>query len=357
MNAKDERKQTRMVRGGIFWPLILISVGVIFLLRNTGVLSGDFLNSLLPFWPLILVLMGLDSIYRREGWIGSTLLITLGVVFLLSNLGYLALSVWQVLIRLWPLFLVAAGMDLLIGRRSWIGSLLGVMIILAILMGSLWVMGGGLFTVKPMPTSQLEQALEGINQARVEINQDAGSLQLKELEDNGLLLTGSGPAGEGLIFTKEYQVQDGKGVLVLHGAGEPVPFINTNQYAYYYQVNSGIPIDLQVNQGAGEVDLNLLKLDLTQLNVDQAVGQTTILLPEAASLSGSINGAIGQITILVPPQVGLKVIAGTALVTIQAPPDFQKVDKIYTSANFDQAQYQIELMVNLAIGTVSIVVQ
>ena len=48
MNEKEERKHTRMVRGGIFWPLILISVGVIFLLRNTGVLSGDFLEFLDP---------------------------------------------------------------------------------------------------------------------------------------------------------------------------------------------------------------------------------------------------------------------------------------------------------------------
>ena len=357
MNVKDERKQTRMIRGGIFWPLMLISVGVIFLLRNTGVLSGDFLNSLIPFWPLILVLMGLDSIYRREGWIGSTLVITLGVVFLLSNFGYLSTNVWQVLIRLWPLFLVAAGLDILVGRRSWIGSLLGVLLILAILFGSLWLMGGGVLTVKPMPVSQIEQALDGINQARVEINQDAGILRLKPSEDNTFLLVGSGPTGEGLSFTKDFQIQDSQGVLVLRGSGEPVPFLTTSQNAYEYLLNSTIPIDLQINQGAGEVDLNLLELNLTQLNVDQAVGQMTVLLPEAASFSGSVNGAIGQIKIVIPSGIGVKIITETALVTVNAPPDFQKQDKVYTSANFDQAQNQIEILVNLAIGMVNIVLE
>lgn len=356
MNDSVERRRSSKIRGGIFWPLVLISIGVIFLLRNTGAVSGDFLNSLLPYWPIILILMGLDSIYRREGWIGATLVIALGVVFLLSNLGYLSLSVWQVLIRLWPLFLVAAGLDLLVGRRSWLGSLLGLLLILAILVGSLWVMGGSVFSVRGLPTSQLEQALDGATQARVVINHDAGSLRLEASDDNQMLLVGSGPVGEGRTFTKDYQNQDGKANLVVRVSGEDGPMVNTNQSTYDYQLNSTIPIELEINQGAGEVDLNLAQLRITDLNADQAVGQITVLLP-ASTFTGNIDGAIGQITIIVPKDVGLKILASTALVSVQAPSDFQKTDQVYTSANFDQATTQIELKVNLAIGTVKIEVQ
>ncbi len=357
MDNSQDNKISRRGRGGIFWPLLLISLGVIFLLRNTGAVSGDFLNSLLPFWPVVLILMGLDSIYRREGWIGATLVIALGVVFLLSNLGFLALSVWQVLIRLWPLFLVAAGLDLLVGRRSWIGSVLGLILILAILVGSLWVMGGGIVSVRNFPTSQLEQALEGAVQVNVEIHQDAGALNIGPLEEIGILLVGSGPVGEGLKFTKDFQNQDGKASLVLRGSGALGPFVNTNQFTYNYQLNSAIPIDLEVNQGAGEVNLNLFETNITALDVDQAVGQTTVILPATVSLSGNISGAIGQISIIVPENVGLKVVAGTALVTVDAPFDFQKTGDVYTSANFDQATTKIELQVNLAIGSVNIEVQ
>lgn len=128
---------------GIFWPLILISLGVIFLLKNTGIISGETLDSFIPFWPVILILMGLDSFYRGEGRIGATLTIAMGVVFLMSNFGYLALGVWQIVIRVWPLFLLAAGLDILVGRRSCLGSLLGALFLLAILIGSLWVLGDG----------------------------------------------------------------------------------------------------------------------------------------------------------------------------------------------------------------------
>jgi hypothetical protein len=59
---------------------------------------------------------------RRRSLVGPVILIGLGVVFLLNNLGVLAWSVWEVILRLWPILLVAAGLDLLLGRRSIWGS-------------------------------------------------------------------------------------------------------------------------------------------------------------------------------------------------------------------------------------------
>jgi hypothetical protein len=46
------------------------------------------------------------------------ILIGLGVVFLLNNPGILNWSVWDVIFRLWPVLLIAAGLDILIGRRA-----------------------------------------------------------------------------------------------------------------------------------------------------------------------------------------------------------------------------------------------
>lgn len=356
MNAEKEQRYLGHSRAGIFWPLILIGAGVIFLLRNTGLVSADWLNSLLPYWPVLLILIGLESIYRKEGRIGPTLTIALGVVFLLCNLGYLAFSAWQVLLRLWPLFLVAAGLDILIGKGSCLGSLLGLLVILAILAGSLWVLGGGVFSERMQPTTQLEQALEGVSQARVEINQDAGSMRIGASDDNDMLLVGIGPVGEGLTFTKDFQVRDGIGNLVLRGKGEQGLTVNTNQYAYNYQLNSKIPIELITNQDAGEIILDLENLNIIDLDVDQAIGQISMSLPEL-SLSGSINGAIGQVNIIVPENVGLKVVAGIALVSIQTPADFDKDNRIYTSSNYEQAEIKIDLQINLAIGHVKIEVR
>jgi hypothetical protein len=65
------------------------------------------------FWPLV--------------FIGA------GVILLLSNLGYLPWQSWNVLWRLWPLLLVALGIDLLIGRRSLVGAIFSVLLILLLI--------------------------------------------------------------------------------------------------------------------------------------------------------------------------------------------------------------------------------
>ncbi len=357
MNEIKESKSRINNRRGIFWPLILIILGIILLLKNTGILQGDILNSLIQFWPVILILMGLDSIFRREGWIGSTLLIALGVVFLLSNLGYFSMSVWEVLLRLWPLFLLAAGLDILVGKRSWLLSLLGLLFILLILGGSLWLLSGGVVSVEPITTSQVQQSLEGANSARVEINIPAGSIKINETNNPDLLLEGTFPGNENYSMGKDFTIQDGKAALVLRSTGDNSFWMNSNQSTSNIRINSQVPLDLIVKLGAGEINLDLQKFYLSAISAEMAVGETTINLPTGVSFNGSLRGAIGQIVIKVPQDVGLRVVGETGLVNIQTPAGFSKENGVYTSANFEQMDSQIQISVGLAIGSVIIQVQ
>jgi hypothetical protein len=50
---------------GLLFPLVLIGIGVIVLLANTGVLSQDALQRLADLWPLLLVILGLQLILNH----------------------------------------------------------------------------------------------------------------------------------------------------------------------------------------------------------------------------------------------------------------------------------------------------
>ena len=50
---------------GIIWPLLLIAVGTVALLANLGYLPPEQLLRLLDLWPLLLVLIGLELIFWR----------------------------------------------------------------------------------------------------------------------------------------------------------------------------------------------------------------------------------------------------------------------------------------------------
>ena len=50
---------------GFVFPIILIVVGVIFLLANTGILTEGALQRLGDLWPLLLVLLGLQLVLNH----------------------------------------------------------------------------------------------------------------------------------------------------------------------------------------------------------------------------------------------------------------------------------------------------
>lgn len=51
---------------GTFWPVILIIVGGLLLLSNLGILPlGELKTLLARWWPLILILIGVSALLRK----------------------------------------------------------------------------------------------------------------------------------------------------------------------------------------------------------------------------------------------------------------------------------------------------
>jgi hypothetical protein len=118
----DRRDITRGAPAG---AVILIFLGVLFLLQNTGLwfLSVDAL------WPMILMALGVwlfakrqsaaaRGDYRHRTLVGPAVLVTLGVIFLLDNLH----DHWYEVPgfgRTWPLILLVIGVLKLMERGHW----------------------------------------------------------------------------------------------------------------------------------------------------------------------------------------------------------------------------------------------
>ena len=117
-----------MIEWQYTWPLVFIGLGVVLLARQTDWFGRSELAT--PYAPPP------PRARRRHGGsvIGPLLLIFVGGVFLLQNAGILPASVWGDLWRLWPLVLVLAGLELLIGRRlPWLFAIGGLVIVVAAL--------------------------------------------------------------------------------------------------------------------------------------------------------------------------------------------------------------------------------
>jgi hypothetical protein len=79
---------------GLLLPLLLIAIGVVVLLANTGVLSSEVLLRLGDLWPLLLVILGLQLILNHTLPRQQANLIGLGatVVIVIAAVAYAALA-------------------------------------------------------------------------------------------------------------------------------------------------------------------------------------------------------------------------------------------------------------------------
>jgi lia operon protein LiaF len=102
--------------------LVLIAAGVVFLLSQLGIIDRiDWKHLFATYWPLILIYFSLKGlVYQKKlcyGWIGSSiwnvLILVLGLYFLAKNLGYVRMSIGDVLKFAGPFLLIAIGLAIL----------------------------------------------------------------------------------------------------------------------------------------------------------------------------------------------------------------------------------------------------
>jgi len=342
-------------RGSLFGPLLLIALGILFLLNNAGVLAGDLWSMVIQYWPVILIVIGLDNLYQREGLVGATFMIGLGVVFLLANLGYLNVDIWRLVFNLWPLILVAIGLDLVLGRRSIWASLVGLLLLLVLLSGALWMFGVNIETGRSFSEEQVQQAIGDARSAEIILDNGAGSIYLHAQDDSTLLVSGKITDVRGTDTIEEYSMVGDRGVYRLKQSGTTIGFgIRTDERTWDLGVTQTLPLEIRFNQGAGASTLELRHLQVERLDASTGVGQVRVILPETGSMEGKISAAVGQIVIEVPKGVGVRLRSSAALGNVVTPPGYQKSDRVYTSPDYEQADIKVELEVDLAIGNITI---
>jgi hypothetical protein len=297
--------------------------------------------------------------HRRKGsLIGPVILVGLGVVFLLVNLGRLPWSVWEVVFRLWPALLIAAGLDILIGRRSAWGSLLAVVLMLAVLGGALWLSAADLGG-RDTSTETIRQVLGDATHAEVTIARGAGAVHLEALplSASASLLEGVIPQNRHETIVREFAMRGDTATLALRTQGQSwEPFVGQSGGAQLWdlKLNRQIPLDLQVSLGAGRADVDMTSLTVRQAEVSLGVGQVKVVLPDAGRLRVKISGAVGETTVVIPEGLEARIDIDAALVSRHLPSSYRRHDNVYISPGYERADRRVDLEVSQAIGSIAV---
>jgi len=100
--------------GRIFWGLILVLIGGLFLLDRFGM--HDFGYYIGRYWPVIIMLVGvsilISSGFRRP--LTGLIIVGVGIIFQLQEMDLLEHDVWQ---YVWPGIIILIGLSLLVRPR------------------------------------------------------------------------------------------------------------------------------------------------------------------------------------------------------------------------------------------------
>lgn len=298
----------------------------------------------------------------RGGVVGPTLLIAAGIFFLLSNLGVISWSFWDAAWRLWPIVLIAIGLDLLIGRRSIWSSLLVLLVTIGFLAaGFFWLvtsdgLGGG------SVSDSISQSLSGAESAEVEINFGVGRVTMEALPAGSEeLIAGTIERPEEIRVEQSFDVSDDVAHYRLQTKGsvrsvQSIPFFGPqdDNWRWDMQLNRDVPLRLTLDTGVGETTLDLRQLMVETINVDTGVGQTTVILPGHGEIEARVSGGVGELIIELPEGVPARIESDTGLGSTDIADVFERNGDVYESPGYDDALDRINLSLSAGIGQVTV---
>jgi len=231
-----------------------------------------------------------------------------GSLLFLSNIGMIDPLDFSILWRLWPVFLVVVGVNMLFGRRPrWLAALLTAALGLA-------VVGFVYFSpviLDQLPTPEMtsetfSEPLNGAVSAEVTLDFDRGNLNVDVLAaGNGLFEANVTHNEESTFQTSGSSSRTIR--LELDEIGVPQLSDLFNQDSQVHAdvgLAADVPISLKINIGAGNGELNLQGLTIEKLEADSGSGRFDISLPpggypvKLGSGSGGITVATAEGSVL-----------------------------------------------------------
>ncbi|MGF7186700.1 putative membrane protein [Desulfitispora alkaliphila] len=109
-----------------FLGIIILIIGVSLLLNNLGLTEIEIGGLFSTYWPVIFLFWGFSFLYEfiksenKSIWdvISGVILVTIGVSFLLRNMGWLDLDLSFLWKLFWPIIFILIGISLLIGKTA-----------------------------------------------------------------------------------------------------------------------------------------------------------------------------------------------------------------------------------------------
>lgn len=292
----------------MFWPLVLIAVGLLALGSNYGWVQTIGITSILALWPLLLILLGVDIAFARR-WPAATLFT--------------------------EIMIIGAAMVLVATQPS-------------ALRLSTFSFGDSNDCASSSPSVSVPRG--GLQSLRLTINSGAARYRLT---GGGAAAVDATAEGTDLCLRDRSSSGAQRGDIRLSQAGAR---LNGNSDVAV-QIARDLPLSLAVMAGAGEFDVDLHDLKVTDVRLSVGASTTRVVLPRpSGDVPIRIEGGASSIIVEVPTDVEARIVVSGGLVSSSSTnPRMTKNGNIIETAGYATASDRVT--VNVTGGAISVAVR
>jgi hypothetical protein len=188
----------------------------------------------------------------------------------------------------------------------------------------------------------------------VELNMGAGELNL-EGGASALLESTFVSRYERRIPEVTYSVFGKKGKLSIRERRRSGIHFGGGKNRWDIRLDNRVPMDMKIDLGAGETDLDLRGFQIQRLDIDMGVGAMTLDLSgeRGRDLDVKVDGGIGHATIFLPDTIGVRAEIDGGIGSVSAR-HFNKSGHVYTNQAHGKAGVTIDLRVEAGIGSIDL---
>jgi hypothetical protein len=268
--------------------------------------------------------------HHRHSFFWPILLVGVGLIWLLVNIGIIApISVGQIL-QFWPVLLIMLGIDILFSRRfAWLGSLMAVLALGGLIAFLVMQPHTGTVTYSSGQASQQDTYSAPLDQtSSVTYNLETFSepVTISALESGSDKLINADLIHQGQI---DFSVTGTTNKMVtLSETTNPSNWFSWNfsgiNNKWDIALSREIPADVKIDGGSGSINADLSDIQLKSLTADLGSGASSFVLPKSESqLDVAINSGSGSVSMTLPAETSLsmRLQSGSGALSIQLPKD------------------------------------
>jgi len=291
----------------------------------------------------------------------GVIFICCGIVLLLNTLDYVSWSVWFKILSLWPVLIIAIGIELIFRKTflSFLAILSPIILILAIL-GPVyfsydqWTRG-----VSWAKNYEWKVPFQGhINKVKVTVEFKAGELEIASdtlnLVNASLDYWNKRPEVDYIFSDLDSTAR----IKIRAGRREWTEWVwkGWRRHEWDIRLNPNVPLELELSSKAGEVDLNLTDLKVDDISLNLKACDLRVKFGKKELIKCRIDSDASHITILIPEESGIKIESKANLTSTDFSGELSvyQEDETYRSENFESSLYKIDLFLEGSVSTLEV---